>query len=166
MIKPDTLKALRVIALAHADGYTYDAWYKSLCRWYSREFHTPLADVMEMADEEVIKTWFEDTYWKLRNSDSDEVLERFDRIIEDTVAGSTTKGQEEQAEAEAEDDDWYQQELAEIEKKLNKQAPVMSGKNGNKSVPKASSQEPNLDSRPTTRFVQGEDPFPDDEGLD
>lgn len=164
MIKPDTLKALKVIALAHADGHTYDAWYKSLCRWYSREFHTPLHTVMDMSEEDVIRTWFEDVYWKLRSADNEEAQDRFDQIIVETVAEGDTEAQVEIEEVEAEDDDWYQRELADIDKKMAKQDAEIARKSMKKAPVSMQKKEPNLGAKPITRFVQGEDPFPDDEG--
>ena len=165
MITPDTLKALRVIALRHADEKTYDAWYKSIARWYSREFHTALSLVMEMADEDVLRVYFEDTFWRLKTGD-DKGEEAFERIVQDVLVDGHHESQVEMEEVDAEDDDWYEQELAELEEKLSKQDSKITRETVVSSMTGGLMDKPNLDQEPTTRFVEGDDdPFPDDEGL-
>lgn len=166
MIKPETLKALRVIALQNADDKTYDAWYKSICRWYSEKFHTPLATVMDLADEEVLLVYYEDLFWSLKTG-SEKQKEAFEHMVEDVLIEEHEGSRADVDEAQVEDDEWYEQELAEFEEKTTKQdakfpkETVISNRDG------SLLNEPNLDIEPVTRFVEGEDdpPDDDDEGL-
>ena len=164
MIKPDTLKALRVIALRHADEKTYDAWYKSIARWYSREFHTPLMAVMDMADEDLFRVYFEDSFWKLKTGD-EKAVEKFEELVHDVLAEDHHESQLEMDEIDEEDDDWYEQELAALDEQLTRQHGGMSKESADQSMDGGLSNNPNLDLEPTTRFVPvDDDPF--DEGLD
>lgn len=166
MIKPDTLKAIRVIALRHADEKTYDAWYKSICRWYSEKFHTALHLVSDMADEDVLRVYFEDTFWRLKSSGDEKAEEAFERIVQDVLVDGHHESQVEMDEVDEEDDDWYEQELAALDEQIKKQDSKITRETVVTSSNGGLIGKPNLDQEPTTRFVDGDDdPFPDDEGL-
>lgn len=163
MIKPDTLKALRVLALHNADEKTFDAWYKSICRWYSEKFHTALSLVMDMAEEDVLRTWFEDSFWRLKTG-TEKQQEAFEHLVEDVLIEQHPESQTVAEEVEEEDDNWYEQELAALETSLNKQDADISRETVVSSRDGALQDKPNLAEEPTTRFVEGEDDdeWPDD----
>lgn len=45
------------LAVMRPDG---DARYRSICRWYSKTFHTPLQDVYDLPPEEVLEAHYEE----------------------------------------------------------------------------------------------------------
>jgi len=120
MSNPAVINALRVIALAEADEQSPEAWYKSKCRWFSREFHTPLKEVEAYPIEYVLRHYYEDHYWALA-SGSDEDAQHLNQIIINTLAVDSPTFKEEMAQVEAEDDDWYEQEIAALHAKSLKQ---------------------------------------------
>jgi len=166
MISPNVLKALRVIALAQADSYTFDAWYKSICRWYSREFHTPLNKVEELSPEHVIRTHYEDLFWKLKTGDQTQ-RDAFEDMIDQILVEDSPEVQAEVQEAEADDDDWYQQELAALDEKLNKQGAKITREKTISHRDGILIDKPNLSKDANIKFVEAEDePVPDDdEGI-
>jgi hypothetical protein len=119
----ETLNSIRLIALNEANDKTYNAWYRSVCRWYSREFHTPLTQVEFLSEEEVFKTWYEDLFWKMKNG-TPENQEAFSKFIETTLHENDPEIEDLEAKAEEEDEDWYKEELealnGQISEKHNK----------------------------------------------
>ena len=160
MISPNVLRALRLIALAEADEQSLEAWYKSVCRWYSREFHTPLQQVLEMSDEYVLATYYEDVFWKLRTG-SDSQVEAFDKIVDAVLAEESPEA----AETEDEDEDWYQQELQNLDEQLAKKS-EKTRETGDVARDGKLMPEPNLPEEDrSVRVDHVDDPIPDDEGF-
>lgn len=112
-LKAEFIRALHILALDAVECSDYESWYRSICRWYSREFHTPLKEVLEYSDEFVVKTYFEDNLWRTKNSDTD----RAEEIYEDLKYRITTPP-EELAELEEEDDEWADEMIAQINEEL------------------------------------------------
>jgi hypothetical protein len=73
MIDIDLLKGLQITAVNAVEINGYEVWYRYLCRWYSREFHTPLHDVLEMPEEYILSTYFEDKTYSLYHSGTEDV---------------------------------------------------------------------------------------------
>lgn len=69
-------EAIRAVALHNIlfDNSDSDYQYRKVCRWYSKEFHTPLKDVYEMPIEDVLLNYWEQLYedWE----DDDKMGER------------------------------------------------------------------------------------------
>lgn len=109
------IDAIQLIAAEAVDSDTYDAWYKSICRWYSREFSTPLPQVEEMPEEEIFRVYYEDAFWVLAHG-NEEQQNKFAQIVQDLMQRYVPDG--EIAAIDHQDDDWYEQELAALDKKL------------------------------------------------
>jgi hypothetical protein len=170
MSTPEVINALRLIALQGADENSPDAWYKSKCRWYSREFHTPLEEVFNLPIEKVLTTFFEDLYWSLAHGNDQSRMD-FNQLVVDALKSESTSYQEEMTQIEAEDDEWYEQELAalhaqtETKAKAKAKPPVIT-----QQMPKADQNgilidKPNLANTAETITVNPVDPpvFGDDE---
>lgn len=67
----ESLKLLALKAVIAPDG---EAHYRSICRWYSKEFHTPLHTVEELPEDEVLQTYFESTYEDLSENERADLL--------------------------------------------------------------------------------------------
>lgn len=65
-------KAIALLAFRSAESPTYDDFLRKVHRWYSRSFSTPLAEVEGMADEVVLRHYFEDSYAQLAEAQGDE----------------------------------------------------------------------------------------------
>jgi hypothetical protein len=98
-----TFRALQILALEAVLSEEYEALYRRICRWYSREFSTPLVEVEKMLEETVLRTYFEDVYSTLKES-GDKGEEKLDEIVQDFLSS-----QDKSADAQAEDDEWAKQ---------------------------------------------------------
>lgn len=157
----DILKSIRILALYETEVESIEAWYKSICRWYSREFHTPLSEVMEMTEEEVIRIYYEDVFYRLKTSNSEEDQTQYDDIKSKLLAESTHKGGKTLDEIAAEeDDDWYANELKAIEEQ--EKAQKISKKFNKNSKLDKQSEKPNLkeEIKQTSTFFDGESGVP------
>lgn len=128
MARPDTIENIRIIALAEASARTPEAWYKDKQRWYSITFHVSLVEVEAMSEERVLKTFFEDLYWKLRNGDEGQRA-AFESTVQSLLDTEVAEDRAIAEQIESDDEDWYQQELAELDEKLAKQDKTLKNPN-------------------------------------
>jgi hypothetical protein len=117
MITQDELLVIKNTAIADTKNPTFDSWYRSICRWFSREFSTPLKTVLDYPYEFVLQNYYEEQFYKLANG-SEEEKKIFEEVIEDAVRGSVLDEEAEQVYLE--DDEWYKQDLANIDKEFDK----------------------------------------------
>jgi hypothetical protein len=67
----DALKLLALRAVMKPDG---DAHFRSICRWYSITFHTPLHMVEEIPEEDILIAYYEKTYEDMEDPERQELL--------------------------------------------------------------------------------------------
>lgn len=108
-----SLKDLKIICIQEADEGTFEAFYASICRWYSREFSTPLPQVEDMPEETILKTYYEDAFWSLSQNQTDTGKKNWNDLILSIIQTEKPPTEEEVTE-DQEDDDWYQKELEAI----------------------------------------------------
>jgi hypothetical protein len=73
------LQALRIIALKNVMvGSDADAEWRHVCRWYSKTFHTPLAEVDDLPTFDVWQAFFED---RAENMDDEERQKELEEIL-------------------------------------------------------------------------------------
>lgn len=117
---------IQILALASVEHPDWPAQYREICRWYSREFSTPLHVVEQELDRlQILRHYYEDAFKKLKESTDEQQMMRYAEIKENIVFGGLSE--EEQAEIEAEDDEWEEQMLREIkedEAKHRKSQPI------------------------------------------
>ena len=53
------IRAMQQIALAAVLSPDVDAVYRRIYRWYSKNFHTPLHEVMKLSEHDVLLAYFE-----------------------------------------------------------------------------------------------------------
>lgn len=118
----ENINSIKILSLKTAIDNSFEAWYSHICRWYSRNFYTPLPQVEDMAPEVVLKTYYDDLFYKLVNSEAEEAKKAVKEEIERIVYYETrTKDDvEAEKEAEVEDDEWYAEELRKINEKFDK----------------------------------------------
>lgn len=113
--KLDT-SVIEQIALASVINPEYDAQYRRICRWFSKEFSTPLPEVEENLETSyVLLHYFEHNFARLKESrdDSPAALsmwtDTYNRIIdpENYEASSAAEDRE--------DDEWAEEMKREIE---------------------------------------------------
>ena len=144
-----SLEKLHLIALAAVESPTWKDQYRSICRWYSKEFHTPLNVVeFELDQLYVLMHYYEDSFERLYKSDSEESQQRYEQIKQDALRSMMPEG--ELTQQEEEDDEWEAQMLKEIEEE-NRKRELKKEEDLNK---------PNLEEEFNVS-VQGEDGPPD-----
>lgn len=107
-MKPALLEALQLLALRAVESPNWDDFYYSVCRWYSKTFHTPLHQVRSVPKADVMRAWYEEHYEELLNSEDDKKVERYHEIRDSIVF------KEELAEREQEDAAWEQEMIDEV----------------------------------------------------
>jgi hypothetical protein len=112
MLDKDILKAIQIISLKEIEEEKFNQWYNYICRWYSREFATPLEQVLDMADETIIRTYFEDTFYNIYHSDNDKAIQLWDEIKQKIFLSESDQ------EALEEDDDAFLNEIVEKSQKI------------------------------------------------
>lgn len=73
------LKELKEIALANVADPTTEYFYRYMCRWYSKTFHTPLHVVFTLPFQDVALAYFEEGY---ESMDEDDRFEEMMRAID------------------------------------------------------------------------------------
>jgi hypothetical protein len=58
----ETLRRLQILALKAVEQPSWEDFYRKICRWYSKTFYTPLPQVLEMSELEVLRTYYEEKY--------------------------------------------------------------------------------------------------------
>ena len=95
----DDMRLIAVSAFLGARNRTFEAFYSNICRWYSREFSTPLNEVFGYAEEFVLKIYFEDNYWRLFESKEEEAVQELEKTRQKLLKS------EDEIEKDQEDDD-------------------------------------------------------------
>jgi hypothetical protein len=121
-VDAEFIRALKILAIKSVKNPDFDAAYRKICRWYSREFSTPLESVYNLPEETVLQTFFEDYY--------DEMSKDKERAQElDVIIQQLAKNEEEQDAEEMEDEAWVQEMRREIEAEEEAQKQRQSQKN-------------------------------------
>jgi hypothetical protein len=63
------LKELKEIALANVVDPNSEYFYRFICRWYSKTFHTPLHEVFTLPFQDVALAYFEEGYEMMEEED-------------------------------------------------------------------------------------------------
>lgn len=87
----DALKLLALRAVMNPDG---EASFRSICRWYSTTFHTPLHLVDDLPEDDVLLAYFESTYEDMEEDKREEVLQGLLETDEDRKKKALTKDAE------------------------------------------------------------------------
>lgn len=88
----DALKLLALRAVMKPDS---DAHFRSICRWYSITFHTPLHLVDDLPEEDILVAYYEKTYEDMEDPDREELLKVLLETEEEKKAKARRKDIEE-----------------------------------------------------------------------
>lgn len=108
------IDAVQLIALRSVVKPDGDYFVRRICRWYSREFHTPLHEVEELPLDYVLTQYFESTF---EDMEEDERQERIDKLLEPEGKRRERIYQEELEEMEMEEFARFTEEQAKLEAK-------------------------------------------------
>jgi hypothetical protein len=104
-----TLRNIQILALDAVENPDFDAFYRRITRWYSEKFSTPLPEVMDLDPIHVFQTYYEERFSAVYVPGDERAMEEYQRIK------NAVCFPDEVAAMEAEDDDWEQQMLKDIE---------------------------------------------------
>lgn len=103
------IKDLQLISLANVELPTWLSEFRRICRWYSREFSTPLDYVEnDLSPEYILRHYYEDIFSNLKGSSADDAAERYERLK------LTLMGEIDEEEEIKEDNEWADEILREI----------------------------------------------------
>lgn len=74
MIDAKLLDSIQILAIAALEEPNAEDFYRKICRWYSREFSTPLMAVEDIDPVYVLQHYFEDVFDNLRKGSNEGVL--------------------------------------------------------------------------------------------
>ena len=148
------IRHLQLLAIASVEDPDWPAQYRQICRWYSKEFHTPLKVVeMDLTSIYVLTHYYETTFGALNDSEIESSQIKYEEIKESLM--DFIKPDPNKKIKEADDDDWANELIDEI-KENDAKIKAHTGK-----VESTEAMEnPNIED--DIEFsVQGEDPPPD-----
>jgi hypothetical protein len=111
----DTLKAIQVLALQSVEDPTYEDFYRSVCRWFSKEFSTPLTEVQEMGDEYVLSHYYETMYAEVKDATGEQSAENYNAL-----KASILLNEHEKTATEMDDEQWAKELNDELAKQTEK----------------------------------------------
>lgn len=114
-----TLRSIRILAVKSVENPDWESSYRKICRWYSKEFSTPLKQVESLSEYDVLLTYFEETYQNMASSPVEEMKNRYKEIKTLLIKGEEIVKQE-QVEIEQQDDAWAAEMAEEIKKQQEK----------------------------------------------
>jgi hypothetical protein len=119
-VEIETYRAIQVLALKNAEDQSFEAWYRSIERWYSEKFSTSLLEVEALPEEKVLETYFEDHYRELfiAATKNEEAGRLYGELRDSIIFPQETER------AAQDDDAWADQMIAEIKADEEKAAAV------------------------------------------
>ena len=121
MISGQDIKNIQLLALEAVEDPDADATRRRICRWYSKEFSTPLHFVEnDLPFADVLRHYLESNFLEMYRNESEEGQRAYAAMRDDIIFGSLSE--EEKAQIEKEDDEWAAQMVAEIEEQERKAA--------------------------------------------
>jgi hypothetical protein len=134
----EEFRAIAVLAFKAVDSPDYEAFYRKVCRWYSKNFATPLQQVEEMADQYVLRHYFEDQYGALLESGTDDAAKRWAEAKDRVIRSFQVEDEE------ADEEDFWEKNLEEEFKRDN---PHLYNEKGEPKAPQptAATSEPDAD---------------------
>lgn len=88
-------EALKLLALRAVMKPDSDAHFRSICRWYSITFHTPLHLVDDLPEEDVLVAYYEKTYEDMEDPEREELLKTLLETAEEKKRKALAKDIEE-----------------------------------------------------------------------
>lgn len=104
----DLLKALRLLAFRAVEKPDHEYILRHICRWYSRQFYTPLAEVEDIPLETLLTHFFEVQVEEMSDEDREELRAKLCETRAERVARET-----EEAAKAVEDDEFLRMVQAE-----------------------------------------------------
>jgi len=114
------IENIQVIALAAVEAPDFTDIYRNICRWYSKEYSTPLHYVEnDIPVQDVLRHYYEEQFYTMKRSDNEALQIKYAELKYQVMRGNAGN-EEDEALTEAEDDDWERQMLEEIEEQYKK----------------------------------------------
>jgi hypothetical protein len=110
----ETFRAIQVLALQAIEDPQYEDFYRSVCRWFSEKFSTSLPTVEEMADQYVLRHYYETVYGEVKDATGEHAKDNYEAL-----KASVLQTEVEQTEAEIDDDAWAKEIADELAKQTS-----------------------------------------------
>jgi hypothetical protein len=147
------VRDIQILALGNIEDPDGEAYYRKICRWYSKEFSTPLETVMyDIPERDVLLHYYENLYYELYHDESEEGQMRYFALRE-AILRTEKDVVEEEIQAE-EDDEW----ALEMVEQIRREEEAARAKKAQKTPAKTdtSPTKPNLKDETVNLTVKGE----------
>ena len=149
------VRYIQTLALGAIEDPDGEAYYRRICRWYSREFSTPLDTVInDLPEKEVLLHYYEDMYYTLYHNETEEGQMRYYQLRSAILR--TDKDIVEEELTEEEDDAWAQEMVEQIQREEEALKAKKGQKTQPKQEPKPQTHKPNLINEDFNISVKGE----------
>lgn len=108
-----------MIVLEKIESNTIGSFYDSICKWYSKTYHTPLLEVLNEIDpEHIITVYYEDKFELMSNSEDEAAIQEWTQLkamllMDEDELAAHLAGEE----IDEDDDQTWMKELLEANKK-------------------------------------------------
>lgn len=145
------IKDIQILALNNIEDPDGETYYRRICRWYSREFSTPLETVIyDIPEKDVLIHYYEDLYYGLYNDESEEGQMRYHSLRE-AILGSNKDTVEDELQEE-QDDNWAD----EMNEQIRREEAEIVAKKAKIAETKEEVKKPNLINEDFNVTVKGE----------
>ncbi len=141
MSKRSLVKTLKLIALKNTIEPNEEAFLRSVQRWYSREFSTPLHVVPDLPLEDVLLNYYEDHYAALKEADDESLWLK--ELVMVTETPDERKQRELNEESDLVSDEEFLRQVMEEEK--NKKSKVEDHKHTERPALKTNREMPEVE---------------------
>lgn len=150
-------RSIMLLSLDAIENPTIQDTYRRICRWYSKNFNTPLHDVEGLDPEFVLRAYWEDYIYEMaeKASDGDEKAE----TVYEEFIGALIKDNSE-IEKEGDEDDKLLEEMRQQVEKENQANKEKINKNKDSEQPTESIEDPNL------REIEEQITIPSEDDID
>ena len=93
----DFYHALQCVAMQAVLNPDRDAWLRHVVRWYSKTFHTPIADVEQLPMDEVLLAYYESSFEEMEDDEREEHVHKLLETDEQRAARERLEAKAEEA---------------------------------------------------------------------
>ena len=132
------IKSVQILAIDSIEHPNWESVYRNICRWYSKEFCTPLHVVEnDLEEREVVRHYYEELFNRLYNLPEKEGQSKYKEVRDKLLFEEEYKAREEL------DDELLEQMMEEETEKMAKENGQLGQNSGQKNIPNPA-QNPNI----------------------
>ena len=123
----EEFRNIQIMAIQAVEQPDYEAFYRRVVRWFSEKYSTPLREVDDLPEHDVLQAYFEENYYELYTSNDKDKQQRYDELRDQLVIPPDVQAAQAQ-----DDDDWVAEMSREIRESQEKLAQLRQKKSEQK----------------------------------